>query len=92
MIGVISASITSESAIAEKETAVHPTHLQPDELQAVKAIFDDIVEQDWFDGSENARTSFARYLVETYSISSIKPTRFRKIAEASARMHYSRKS
>ncbi|MDX3977008.1 hypothetical protein [Shinella sp.] len=92
MIGTIKRAHTSERAVAEKETTVHPTYLQPEELQAVKAIFDDIVEQDWFDGSENARTSFARYLVETYSISSIKPIRFRKIAEASARMHYSRKS
>jgi len=69
---------------------MHSTHLQPEELLAVKRIFDDVVAQDWFDAREESRSSFARYLIETYSISQIEPTRFRKIVEWSARSHYSR--
>ncbi|MCJ8057255.1 hypothetical protein GB928_028015 [Shinella curvata] len=65
-------------------------HLQPDELIAVKAVYDDIVSQDWFDQREEAKASFARYLVHTYSISAITSERFRKIVECSARTHYSR--
>jgi len=68
---------------------MHSTHLQPEELSAVKLIFDDISKQDWFDKREDAKTSFARYLISTYSISQIEPTRFRTIVECSARAHYS---
>jgi hypothetical protein len=68
---------------------MHSTALQPDELNAVKLIFDDVVANDWFDQREEARSSFARYLIETYSINQIEPTRLRKIVEASARAHYS---
>lgn len=71
---------------------MHSTSLQPEELSAVKAVYDDITAQDWFDQAEEARSSFARYLIDTYSISLIEPVRFRTIAEASARMHYSRKT
>lgn len=70
---------------------MHSTSLQPEELSAVKAVYDDIVANDWFDQTEEAKASFGRYLIETYSISLIEPVRFRTIAEASARMHYSRK-
>jgi len=69
---------------------MHSNHLQPEELAAVKAVYDDIVRQDWFSKADEARSSFARYLIDTYSIGQIEPTRFRKIVECSARMHYSR--
>ena len=69
---------------------MHSNHLQPEELTAVKAVYDDIVRQDWFSNTDEARSSFARYLIDTYSIGQIEPTRFRKIVECSARMHYSR--
>lgn len=69
---------------------MHSTTLQPEELNAVKLIFDEVVANDWFDQREEARSSFARYLIETYSVSQIEPIRLRKIAEWSARAHYSR--
>lgn len=69
---------------------MHSNHLQPEELTAVKAVYDDIVSQDWFSKTDEARSSFARYLIETYSIESIEPVRFRTIVESSARSHYSR--
>lgn len=70
---------------------MHSTHLQPEELSAVRIIYQDIVSQAWFNQTEEARSSFARYLIDTYSISSITSERFRKIVECSARTHYSRK-
>lgn len=70
---------------------MHSTHLQPEELNAVRLIYKDIVGQDWFRQTEEARSSFARYLIDTYSISAITSERFRTIVECSARTHYSRK-
>jgi len=70
---------------------MHSTSLQPEELTAVKAVYDDIVANDWFDQCEEARSSFARYLIDTYSISAITSERFRTIVECSARAHYSRR-
>lgn len=70
---------------------MHSNHLQPDELSAVKDVYDDIVSQEWFDQCDESKASFARYLIDTYSISAITSERFRKIVECSARTHYSRK-
>ncbi|AOF93636.1 hypothetical protein BSY16_4640 (plasmid) [Sinorhizobium sp. RAC02] len=69
---------------------MHSNHLQPEKLTAVKQVYDDIVTQEWFSKTDEARSSFARYLIDTYSIGQIEPTRFRKIVECSARSHYSR--
>lgn len=66
-------------------------HLQPEELSAVSRVFKEIVAQDWFDQREEAKASFARYLIDTYSISSITSERFRTIVECSARSHYSKR-
>lgn len=76
--------------IEKKEVPVLSNHLQPDELSAVSRVYKEIVSQDWFDQREEAKASFARYLIDTYSISSITSERFRKIVECSARTHYSR--
>lgn len=69
---------------------MHSTQFQPEELKSIKLIYDDIVAQDWFDDCADKRSSFARYLIETYSIDTIEPERFRTIVESSARSHYSR--
>ena len=78
-------------AIIEKEVGVLSNHLQPDELSAVSQVYKEIVSQDWFDQREKSKASFARYLIDTYSISAITPERFRTIVECSARTHYSRR-
>ncbi len=70
---------------------MHANHLQPDDLAAVKDIYDEIVSQEWFDQREESKASFARYLIDAYSISMIESARFRKIVECSARTHYSRR-
>jgi hypothetical protein len=66
------------------------TYFQPEELAAVKDVFADIVSQAWFDDREQSKASFARYLIDTYSNSTITFERFRKIVECSARTRYSR--
>lgn len=68
----------------------HSNHLQPEELSAVRLVYTDIVSQDWFSTSDEAKASFARYLIDTYSTNQIDPVRFRTIVECSARSHYSR--
>jgi hypothetical protein len=69
---------------------MHPTTLEPEELRAIKEIFDDVVAKDWFDQRQEARSGFARYLIETYSPAKLEPNRLRKIVECSARSHFSR--
>jgi hypothetical protein len=70
---------------------MHSNHLQPEELTAVKDIYDAIVAQDWFDRREESRASFARYLLDAYSISAITAPRFRSIVECSARWNYGKR-
>lgn len=63
------------------------TVFEPDELQALKTIYDDINSEGWFDPDQ--REAFAHYLIETCpDIAAMK--RHRSVAEASARMFYSR--
>lgn len=65
---------------------VRKTVFEPDELRALKSIFDDITAEDWFDPDQ--REAFARYLIETCPNLAAMP-RHRSVAEASARMFYS---
>ena len=65
---------------------VKKTVFELDELRALKAIYEDITAEDWFDPAANE--DFARYLIETCpDIGAMK--RHRSVAEASARMFYS---
>lgn len=61
---------------------------EPEELAELKATFDNITSQPWFDQSEGAKAAFAKYLIETVPIS-VDARRYRSIVEASARMFYS---
>lgn len=70
--------------LRSQETSVHSNHLQSEELNAVKQVYEGIFTQDWFSQTDEARLPFARYLIDTYSIGQIEPTRFRKIVECSA--------
>lgn len=63
---------------------------EPEELGALKSIFDELTGQPWFDVSDEARESFAKYLFETFPIVTFDPAKHRSIIEASARMFYSR--
>lgn len=63
---------------------------EPDELGALKSIFDELTAQPWFDASDNARESFAKYLFETFPAATFDPVKHRSIIEASARMFYTR--
>lgn len=63
---------------------------EPDELGALKSIFDELTAQPWFDASDDARESFAKYLFETFPAVTFDPVKHRMIIEASARMFYAR--
>jgi len=62
---------------------------QPEELNDLKALFDDITGQPWFDKDASAKEAFARHLIRTFPAVSINIARHRSIVEASARMFYS---
>lgn len=63
---------------------------EPDELGALKLVFDELTAQPWFDASDDARESFAKYLFETFPAVTFDPVKHRSIIEASARMFYAR--
>lgn len=63
---------------------------EPDELGALKQVFDELTSQAWFDPSPEAREGFAKYLFETFPAVTFDARKHRSIIEASARMFYSR--
>jgi hypothetical protein len=63
---------------------------EPEELGALKHVFDDVTSQSWFDSSEETKESFAKYLFETFPAVTFDPVRHRSIIEASARMFYTK--
>lgn len=63
---------------------------EPNELGALKGIFDEITAQPWFEQSEDAKEGFARYLFETFPAVAFDAKKHRSIIEESARMFYSR--
>ena len=63
---------------------------EPEELGALKQVFDELTSQAWFESSEEARESFARYLFETFPAVTFDPGKHRSIIEASARLFYSK--
>lgn len=54
----------------------------------LKSVFDELTSQPWFEASEEARESFAKYLFETFPAVTFDPVKHRSIIEASARMFY----
>ncbi|MCR6502532.1 hypothetical protein MUO32_26245 [Shinella sp. CPCC 101442] len=63
---------------------------EPEELGALKEVFDEIIEQPWFDNSQESKESFAKYLFETFPAVHFDPRKHRSIIEMSARMFYTR--
>ncbi|WP_411034017.1 hypothetical protein [Shinella sp. BYT-45] len=63
---------------------------EPEELGALKHLFDELTSQPWFDPSDEAKESFARYLFETFPAVTFDPVKHRSIIEASARMFYTK--
>lgn len=62
---------------------------EPEELGALKTVFDDITSQAWFEQTAEAREGFAKYLFETFPPETFSAQKHRSIIEASARMFYS---
>jgi hypothetical protein len=63
---------------------------QPEELAALKQVFDEIVAEPWFEATEEAKEEFAKYLFETFPAVSFDPQKHRPIVEATARTFYTR--
>jgi hypothetical protein len=61
---------------------------EPEELDALKSVFNDITSQPWFEQSEEAKEGFAKYLFETFRAVTIDAERHRPIIEATARAFY----
>lgn len=62
---------------------------EPDQLNDLKALFDELTAQPWFDTAD--KEAFAKYLIDSYPNGSFDAKRHRSAVEASARMFYSRK-
>lgn len=65
------------------------TAFEPEELDRLKSLFDEITLQPWFDQSNAAKEAFAKYLIETFPTGAFDTKAHRSVAEASARMFYS---
>jgi hypothetical protein len=63
---------------------------QPDELKALKTVFDDLTSQSWFKQSKEAREDFARYVFETCPAVNFDTVKHRSVLETSARLFYTR--
>lgn len=63
---------------------------EPEDLASLKAIFDEVTAQEWFDPSDDAKEAFAKSLIETYPAGVYDAQKHRQVVMASARMFYSR--
>ena len=61
---------------------------QPEELNSLQVIYDEITSQPWFPKCPDARNSFAKYLFETFPGETYNAERHRSVVEAFARMFY----
>jgi hypothetical protein len=66
--------------------------MQPEELAAMRDVFDDVASQPWFSRDPSARKSFAKYLLENFPDGSYDPVMDRPLIEASARKFFSRQA
>lgn len=54
---------------------------QPEELQALQSTFDYITSQSWFPDGEDARSSFARFLINCFPADGLGPQKTKEFAE-----------
>ena len=64
------------------------TAFQPDELRALKTVFDELTSQPWFKPGKEAREDFARYVFETCLEVNFDAGKHRSALETSARLFY----
>jgi hypothetical protein len=62
---------------------------QPEELDAMKEVFEEIASEPWFSKSPDARKSFAKYLLENFPDGSYEPIKHRSVIEDAARKYFS---
>lgn len=68
----------------------HPRQgaFQPEELDALQSIYDEITAQSWFPDLPEAREDLAKYLFETFPSPTYDADRHRSDIEASVRLYY----
>ncbi|AOF92806.1 hypothetical protein [Sinorhizobium sp. RAC02] len=62
---------------------------EPQDLAAMKVLFDEITSEPWFSGDPKAKKSFAKYLLENYPDGSYDPAKHRSAIEDAARKYFS---
>lgn len=63
---------------------------QPEELSAIKHVFEEITSEPWFSRDPSAKKSFAEYLIDTYRNRTFDPARDRPMVIDVARAHFRR--
>ena len=61
---------------------------EPDELTALKKLFDEVTGQAWFEQTADAKKAFAKYLFNTFPAATYNAEIHRSIVEAAARKFY----
>lgn len=62
---------------------------QPEDLSAMREVFEEVTSEPWFDRRPEARNSFAKYLLENYPDGSYDPIKHRAVIEDAARKYFS---
>ncbi|NEI75044.1 hypothetical protein GR212_36575 [Rhizobium lusitanum] len=63
---------------------------RPDELEVLQAVFNEIIEQIWFDLNEFSREAFAGQVIQLYRSGSTDFAKFKELSLLMARAHFSR--
>jgi hypothetical protein len=63
---------------------------EPEDLAAMRAVYEDLVSQPWFSKNPHAKEDFARYLIGAFPGGTFRPELDRPIVEAAARAQFAR--
>jgi hypothetical protein len=61
---------------------------QPEELAAMRTVFEEVSSEPWFSRAPEARKAFAKYLLENYPDGSYDPVKHRSAIEDAARKYF----
>lgn len=64
---------------------------QPEQLAAMQKVYAEITSEPWFSKSDDAKKSFAKYLMEHFPDGSYDPMKDRSAIEDAARKYFCRK-
>lgn len=61
---------------------------QPEDLAAMKQVFEEITSEPWFSQDPDVRKSFAKHLLENYPDGSYDPVKHRSVIKDAARKYF----